>query len=115
MRFPRWPLLSLLFPLLLAGLGQRPVPSTCLTAERLGPAVFVSAPTQSIPQPVHNEATCAFCQAVAFAPHAADSGDRLPEAAGREYREHISSEDRLTHSQSSSPPRSRGPPVLRSV
>ena len=80
-----------------------------------GPAFFVSAPRQSIPLPEHNEATCAFCQAVAFAPYAADSGDRLPEAPHSDYREHLSSEDRLTHSESSSPPRSRAPPLLRTV
>jgi hypothetical protein len=113
MKLPRWPLLSLLVPLILAGAGPRPELSPCFTAEQLGPAVFVSAPRQSIPRPVHNEATCAFCQAVAFTPYVARPADRLPDRFSVESPEHLSSDDRLTHSQSSSPPRSRAPPLLR--
>ena len=112
MKFPGLALIALLPPLL-AGVGQRPDQTPCFSAEQLGPAVFVSAPRQSIPQPVHNEATCAFCQAVAFTPYVARPADRLPDSFSVELPEHLSSDDRLIHSDSSSPPRSRAPPVLR--
>ena len=112
MKLPRLALLALL-PLLLAGVGRGPELWPCFTAEQLGPAVFVSAPRQSIPRPVHNEATCAFCQAVAFTPYAARPADRLPDRFSVELPEHLSSDDRLSHSESSSPPRSRAPPLLR--
>jgi hypothetical protein len=107
----RLPPLWLLLPLVLVGI--RPAPASSFPVVALGPAVFVSAPRQSIPVPVHNEATCAFCQAVAFTPYAARASDRLPELFSSECHEHLSSDDQLTHSGSSSPPRSRAPPLLR--
>jgi hypothetical protein len=112
MRFSGPGLLALL-PLLLAGVGPRPDQAPGLSAESLGPAVFFSGPRQSIPQPVHNEATCAFCQVVAFTPYAARPADRLPDQFSIESPEHLSSDDRLIHSESSSPHRSRAPPLLR--
>ncbi|MFL5403246.1 MAG: hypothetical protein ACJ8BF_10565 [Gemmatimonadales bacterium] len=105
----------LVLPVALAGLLRAPAPPDPAIPAPIGPAVFVSAPRQSIPAPVHNEATCAFCQAVAFTPYAARPTDRLPELSRAERYEQVSSDCRLIHSASSSPPRSRGPPTLRNV
>jgi hypothetical protein len=79
------------------------------------PSVFFSAPRQSLPVPVHDEATCAFCQAAAFAPHSASAGDALPLVSTDEQIEIIVGEYRITHFYSSSPPRSRAPPSLQHV
>jgi len=114
MKRPRLPLLSLLVPLLLAGFGQPASPAAPVSAGSLGPAMYLSAPRQTIPRPVHNEATCAFCQAVAFTPHVAQGSNRLPERLAVESPEHLSSDDRLIHSGLSAPPNSRAPP-LRAV
>ena len=113
MKFSRLPLLGVLLPLLLVGFGQSAAPDVGITAESLGPAVYISGPRQSVPQPVHNEATCAFCQAVAFTPHVAQGSTRLPERLSVESPEHLSSDDRLIHSGLSAPPNSRAPPLLR--
>jgi hypothetical protein len=78
-----------------------------------GSVNIISAPRQSIPAPVHDESTCAFCQAAAFAPHASSPACGLPKASGSERHELISRNDRLTHSGSLRPPRSRAPPTLR--
>src|SRR4051812_38047096 len=77
------------------------------------PAIFVSAPRQSLPIPVHDEATCAFCQAAAFAPHASAPACELHEDIGATHPELVSPDERLTHSVSSRPPRSRAPPTFR--
>jgi hypothetical protein len=77
--------------------------------------VFFSAPRQSLPVPVHDEATCAFCQAAAFAPHSAPAGDELPLVSADEQVEHLVGEYRIPHFHSSSPPRSRAPPSLQLV
>jgi hypothetical protein len=79
------------------------------------PSVFFSAPRQSLPVPIHDEATCAFCQAAAFAPHSASAGDALPLVSTGEQIEVIVGEYRITHFYSSSPPRSRAPPSLQHV
>jgi hypothetical protein len=115
MKVSRLPLLAFLLPLLLAGLGQASAPLPPVGPEALGPAVYAGAPRQSIPQPVHNEATCAFCQAVAFTPYVAQGSNRLPERLAVESPEHLSSDDRLVHSGLSAPPNSRAPPLLRAA
>jgi hypothetical protein len=73
----------------------------------------ISAPRQSIPAPVHDEATCAFCQAAAFAPHASSPGCALFDAPAAERHECVSSNDRLTFVGSLRPPSTRAPPALR--
>jgi hypothetical protein len=113
MKVSRWPLLSLLLPLLMAGVGQGPAPAAGFSAVAPSPAVFVSAPRQSIPRPVHDEATCAFCQAAAFAPHASSPRCDLYEDTGSAHQELVSRDERLIHSESSRPPRSRAPPTIR--
>jgi hypothetical protein len=75
----------------------------------------ISAPRQSLPTPVHNEATCGFCQAAIFppcAPHPADVSI-TPAAAVREDR--VTPAERLPHGTSHRPASSRAPPTLRIV
>jgi hypothetical protein len=115
MKFPRWPLLSLLLPLLMAGVGPGPIPPDSFSLVAPGPAVFISAPRQSLPAPVHDEATCAFCQAAAFAPYASSPACGIPEASSSEHQELTSRDDRLPHFGSSRPPSTRAPPTLRDV
>jgi len=76
---------------------------------------FISDSRQSLPVPIHDEATCAFCQAAAFAPYTAQSASTLAIAAGAEQRIQLSHDSHLTHTGSARPPRSRAPPVTRSV
>ena len=107
-------LLVLLLPATLAGAPQvwaTPAPVQLLPGA--GSENVVSAPRQSLPAPVHDESICAFCQAAAFAPHAAAPACGLVEAAGAVHHELVSRNDRLTHSGSLRPPRSRAPPTLR--
>lgn len=81
----------------------------------LGSLASISAPRQSLPPPVHDEATCAFCQAAIFPPCAPQPvavslellglvrGDRAPaDAAAPQFS---------THRRTSS----RAPPTLRSI
>jgi hypothetical protein len=103
----------LVLPVALGGLLRAPAPPDPAIPVLIGPAVFVSAPRQSIPTPVHNEATCAFCQAVAFTPYAARPSGGLPEATATERRDVLSFDYCLVHSRSTRPPRSRAPPILR--
>jgi hypothetical protein len=109
-------LLTLAIPATLAG-TPRASAATGLQQRELSPGIpaesLISAPRQSIPAPVHDESTCAFCQAAAFAPHAASPACGLPEATGSERLEIVSFDDRLIHSGSVRPPNSRAPPALR--
>jgi hypothetical protein len=75
----------------------------------------VSSPRESLPLPVHDEATCAFCQAAAFAPHTAAPAQTLAVVAGDEQRVHPSQNQHITPAGPARPPRSRAPPILRSV
>ena len=79
---------------------------------RADAANVISAPRESLPPPVHNEATCAFCQAAIFAPHAGGTGDVLPLVWGTEQSTHLSYDESVTHADSSRPPRSRAPPAV---
>ncbi len=99
---------------LLSGRWQ---PSSSIGFAAAPPAhsVFFSAPRQSLPIPVHDEATCAFCQAAAFAPYSAPAGDELPLVSADEQIELLVGEYRIPHFHSSSPPRSRAPPSLQPV
>ncbi len=104
-------LLLLALPVLLglaAGADHRPVVVADASAA-------ISAPRQSLPTPVHNEATCAFCQAAIFppcAPHPADVSIAVS-ALVREDR--VAPGDRLPHFTSHRPASSRAPPALRIV
>jgi hypothetical protein len=107
------PVLLLGIPLWLTAPGvTAPVVSTGLSASA-SPAVFISSPRESLPLPVHDEATCTFCQAAAFAPHASSSAGTLPVVWGTEQHSSLSYDNRLTHGGATSQPGSRGPPVLQ--
>jgi type IV secretory pathway VirB10-like protein len=76
---------------------------------------LISAPRQSLPLPVHDEATCAFCQAAAFAPHNPGNAAAPVLALGPERREILSQNQQVIRAGSARQPRSRGPPVLPNV
>ena len=104
-------LLLLTLPLLLglaAGMGHRPA------ADAVGIST-IGTRGQSLPTPVHNEATCAFCQAAIFPPCAPQPADVsiTPSALVREDR--VASGDRLPHFTTHRPASSRAPPSLRIV
>ena len=107
---PLW-LLLLALPVLLglaAGTDRHPAVAADAVAT-------ISAPRESLPTPVHNEATCAFCQAAIFppcAPHPADVSV-IASAVVREDR--VAAGDRLPHFTSHRPASSRAPPSLRIV
>jgi hypothetical protein len=105
-----------LFTALLAGtqlvLGPAPAANPGLAVPS---TVSVSSPRESLPQPVHDEATCAFCQAAAFAPLTSGPQGTLVIDVGDERRIQLTSDHPLTSSASAGPARSRAPPVIRSV
>jgi hypothetical protein len=79
------------------------------TGPRIGP------PTQSLPTPVHDEATCAFCQAAIFPP-CMPAAVRVPEAVLGMLREDLVSPDaRIPHTEARRLADSRAPPTLRIV
>jgi hypothetical protein len=75
----------------------------------------ISSPRQSLPVPVHDEATCAFCQAAAFAPHNPGNAAAPVLAVAGERREKLSQDHQVTCADSARPPRSRAPPALPNV
>ena len=80
------------------------------------PAVSsVSAPRESLPSPVHNEATCAFCQAAIFPPCAPQPADVSLGEQGLVRLERPAPDTRAPHFNSRRPASSRAPPALRSV
>jgi hypothetical protein len=76
---------------------------------------LISAPRQSLPLPVHDEATCAFCQAAAFAPHNPGNAAAPVLALGPERRETLSETHQVIRAGSARPPRSRSPPATPNV
>ena len=109
-RLVRW--MSSVVPVILFGMALLPARPATLNPE--SPSLsFISGPRETLPLPVHDEATCAFCQAAAFAPHAGHAGAVLPIVWGTEHHTVLSYDDRLTHAGSARPPRSRGPPTLQ--
>jgi hypothetical protein len=76
---------------------------------------LISAPRGSLPLPLHDEATCAFCQAAAFAPHNSGNAAAPVLALGPERREILSQDHQVIRAGSARPPRSRGPPAFPSV
>jgi hypothetical protein len=84
-------------------------------AFKSAPTAVISSPRESLPVPVHDEATCAFCQAAAFAPHASQPVGTLALDAGDEQLVQLAHDDSPAFSASASPARSRAPPILRSV
>lgn len=68
---------------------------------------------QSLPAPVHDEATCAFCQAAIFPPHVGAARPGVPDAPEAVQHEVLSLEERIPHSSAGRAPSSRAPPTLR--
>ena len=103
-------LLLLALPVLLglaAGTDHRPaVPDAIAT---------IGTPRQSLPTPVHDEATCAFCQAAIFPPCAPHPTDVSIIASAVVREDHVAPADRLPHFTSHRPASSRAPPSLRIV
>ena len=75
----------------------------------------ISAPRESLPAPVHNEATCAFCQAAMFAPCAPVPAGMSVGEQGLVYRAQPAPDARAPHATSHRTTSSRAPPTLRSV
>ena len=104
-------LLLLVLPVLLglaAGTDHRPV------AEADGVAT-IGTPRQSLPTPVHNEATCAFCQAAIFPPCAPHPADVSITASAVVREDRVAAGERLPHFTSHRQASSRAPPSLRIV
>ncbi len=72
-------------------------------------------PGQSLPVPVHNEATCAFCQAAIFSPCAPQPTGISIEATCLVQHERAAPQAARPHSTSHRPTSSRAPPPLRSA
>jgi hypothetical protein len=103
-------LLLLVFPFVLgaAGGAERPAPPA--------PGVnVIGTPRESLPPPVHDEATCAFCQAAAFPPCAPQPTQFSIESISLIRCERADPQAATPHSSSHRPTRSRAPPALRSV
>jgi hypothetical protein len=75
----------------------------------------IGPPGQSLPTPVHNEATCAFCQAAIFPPCAPQPTSISVESTGQVLRERAAPQAATPHSTAHRPTSSRAPPQLRSV
>lgn len=75
----------------------------------------ISAPRESLPVPVHDEATCAFCQAAIFPPCAPQPTDVSVAERGEVRRERPAPDARAPHTTADRPASSRAPPPLRFV
>ena len=89
-------------------------------ADRIPPAdaaavSTIGTPRERLPTPVHNEATCAFCQAAIFPPLAPQPASVSLGEQGPVRREQPAPEARVPHFTSHRPTSSRSPPALRSV
>ena len=103
-------LLLLALPVLLglaAGTDHRPAVADAIAT--------IGTPRQSLPTPVHDEATCAFCQAAIFPPCAPHPADVSITASVLVREDHVAPGDRLPHFTSHRPASSRAPPSLRIV
>jgi hypothetical protein len=75
----------------------------------------ISAPRESLPAPVHDEATCAFCQAAIFPPCAPQPADVSVAERGEVRRERPAPDARVPRTMADRPASSRAPPPLRFV
>ena len=86
------------------------------TADQLSAAVStISSPRQSLPTPVHDEATCAFCQAAIFPPCAPQPAAVSVGEQGDVRRERPAPDAVAPHASTDRPPSSRAPPAFRIV
>ena len=84
-----------------------------LVSQAVGPRI--SAPTQSLPTPVHDEATCAFCQAAIFPPCAPATVSVPAGLLGMVREDLVSIDAQVPHSTAHRLAESRAPPALRIV
>lgn len=108
-RLARLLLLALPLVLGLAGGVEQPPLSPVDALSTIG------TPRESLPVPVHDEATCAFCQAAIFPPCAPHPTSVWIESAGLVRRERASADVVAPPFTSHRPTSSRAPPSLRSV
>ena len=102
-------LLLLALPVMLglaAGTDHRPA------TDAVGVAT-IGTRGQSLPTPVHDEATCGFCQAAIFPPCAPHPTDAAISAPGLVREDRLAADARLPHFTSHRPASSRAPPDLR--
>jgi hypothetical protein len=76
-------------------------------------AAILTEPAPSHHPPVHNEATCAFCQASMFQHCAPAAAAAFHGAGAAVRRESVSADERTPHLSAGRPPSSRAPPTLR--
>jgi hypothetical protein len=74
--------------------------------------VSISSRRESLPPPVHDEATCAFCQAALFPPCVGHAPAILPEISARVCRIVLTPDEQILHVVSHRPVSSRAPPTL---
>ena len=89
-------------------------------AERSRPAAAdpvstISAPRESLPPPVHDEATCAFCQAAIFPPCAPQPTTVSLDALGVVRQECAAADEATPHFTTHRLTTTRAPPTLRSA
>jgi hypothetical protein len=104
-------LLLLALPVLLglaAGTDHRP-------ATDAGGVATIGTPRQSLPTPIHDEATCAFCQAAIFPPCAPHPADVSITGSALVREDRAGAAGRVPHFTSHRPASSRAPPALRIV
>ena len=108
-------LLFLLLPATSLGLAgaTRQLQPQASASQTVGPRI--SAPTQSLPVPAHNEATCPFCQAAIFPPCAPTAVSVPLELLGMVREDHLSADAQVLHSTAHRLAESRAPPALRIV
>lgn len=95
-----------------AGGGSLPRAAAVLP-QQSGPAI--GAPRQSLPVPVHDEATCGFCQAAIFPP-CTPAGVSVPaDLPGLVREPRLSHDARIPHSTARRLASSRAPPTLRAA
>jgi hypothetical protein len=75
----------------------------------------LGTPRQQLPAPIHDEATCAFCQAAIFPPLAPQPADVSLGEQGPVRQQQPAPEARVPHFASHRQASSRAPPALRSV
>jgi hypothetical protein len=77
------------------------------------PTPIISAPRESLPAPLHNEATCAFCQAALFPPCAPVPPEIWVGLQGLTCRAVPAPDARAPHISTHRTTSSRAPPALR--
>ena len=96
----------------LAG-GRQQLQPQASVSQTVGPGI--GAPTQSLPTPIHDEATCPFCQAAIFPPCTPPAVSVPLALLGMARVDHPSTDAQVLHSTAHRLAESRAPPVFRIV